>query len=111
MQSFENTQWRNLRVHLKMHSGEKTNAGVDSNSSDNDEGIAWDKASGEATPSSMQQQKTPCMQSLLFIWYPPDVHRGLIKTHNAPSIRGHCFVRSMKNNLVDKVKLNFLRDI
>ena len=52
-----------------MQSGEKTNAGVDSNSSDNDEGIAWDKASGEATPPSMQQQKTPCMQSLLFIWY------------------------------------------
>ena len=48
---------------------------------------------------------------IVFILYPPDVHRGLIKTHNAPSIRGHCFVSSMKNNLVDKVKLNFLRDI
>ena len=95
-----------------MQSGEKTNAGVDSNSSDN-EGIAWDKASGEwpPRPPSMQQQKPPCLQSLIFILYPPDVHRGLIKTHNAPSIRGHCFVRSMKNNLVDKVKLNFLRDI
>ena len=65
----------------------------------------------EATPPSMQQKKnTLCaiIVGLLFILYPPDVHRGLIKTHNAPSIRGHCFVSSMKNNLVDKVKLNFL---